>query len=466
MNGRLASVLCAALVSASFVLGSLALRAADATAPQFQKGDTVCFVGDSITHGGSYHTQILLFYATRFPDRRFDSYNCGISGDSAGGTLTRYSWDVVPRKPNVATIMLGMNDVWRDNYGKDKTSPEFEAKHKQALDLYSANMLKLSQTLSDAGCKLIFITPSIYDQTGNQKTNNLFGVNDALGVCAKDCQDLAAKFNGGLVDFHTIMGKVNEEGQKDDPSFTIVGGDRVHPGNPGHMLMAYAFLKAQGVPSTVSEISVDAAKGSVVKQGNCEISDLKAVKGSVSFACKEGSLPFPIAEDVRKTLERFIPLSEDLDKETLTVSGLPEGGYEVLIDGQSVQTCSAAELQAGVNLALNSKTPQYKQAQKVAELLWKRHGIVGNLRTVAAVRHFTLNRAKIAPGDIEAENKVLDEQLEKSRKNNFTYGVWQIETYKKYSGDVQKLEKEAADLWSQAFVENQPKAHSFEIKAK
>lgn len=452
------------LLAALLMVPAESVWAADRAVPQFKTGDTVCFVGDSITHSGSYHGHILLFYATRFPDRHFDSFNCGISGDSAGGTVNRHAWDIAPRKPKVAAIMLGMNDVGRDNYGKDKTAPEFEARHKRSLDLYATNMLKLSQTLTEAGCQLIFITPSIYDQTGEQKTTNRYGVNDALARCAKIGGELADQFNGGVVDFHSILKQVNEAGQKTNPSFTIVGEDRVHPGNPGHMLMAYTFLKAQQVPALVSRMNINAANGSVVEQAGCNISGIKAAAGSVAFTGKENALPFPITDEVRKSLERFIPLVSDLDQEILTVSGLAAGRYEVLMDGQPVQTNSAAELGAGVNLALNTNTPQYKQAQTVADLIWKRHALVQNLRTVAAVRHFIFGRANIKPGDLAAENKALDDQLEKNRKTHFAYGNFQIETYRKFSGNVPQIEQQAAELWEQVFAANQPRSHGYEIR--
>ena len=49
-------------------------------AQPFQSGDTVCYVGDSITHGGSYHAIVTLFYTTRYPDRDIKYYNNGIGG--------------------------------------------------------------------------------------------------------------------------------------------------------------------------------------------------------------------------------------------------------------------------------------------------------------------------------------------------------------------------------------------------
>ena len=433
-------------------------------AVKFKAGDRVCFIGDSITHGGgfNYHTQVVLFYATRFPEMRFDSWNCGLSGDSASGTVRRYAWDIAPLKPTVSSIMLGMNDVWRDNYGKDKTGPEFEAKHKQAIDIYVDNMGKLSDTLLKDGSALIFITPSIYDQTGTQKTNNLYGVNDALKICGDEAAKLAAKHNAGVADFHSLMTRINAEVQAKNPDDTIVGGDRVHPGAPGHLLMAYVFLKAQGMTPTVSSIAIDASKNAVLTQDNCKVSNLAAKSDSVSFEALENALPFPIDDSAKKALD-LAPVLKDLDQETLSVSGLAEGSYDLLIDGNAVGRYNASELKEGVNLATVKETPQYKQAKKVMDLLKTRADIFSSkLRTFTAIRHFTLS--KLTDRSPEAEQKCLEEQLEKSRKSNFGYGVWQIETYMKYVKDEESLKKEAADLLDKAYAENKPKSHSYELK--
>ena len=49
----------------------------------FRPNERVAFIGDSITHEGSYHTLIRAFYATRFPERNVYRFNLGISGDIA-----------------------------------------------------------------------------------------------------------------------------------------------------------------------------------------------------------------------------------------------------------------------------------------------------------------------------------------------------------------------------------------------
>ncbi|MEI6501069.1 MAG: GDSL family lipase, partial [Armatimonadota bacterium] len=65
----------------------LAVPTAAAPAPQFQSGDVVALVGDSITHGRKWHRYVYEYYLTRFPDWQVRFVNEGIAGDSAGGAL-------------------------------------------------------------------------------------------------------------------------------------------------------------------------------------------------------------------------------------------------------------------------------------------------------------------------------------------------------------------------------------------
>ncbi len=77
----------------------------------FNDGDTVVLIGDSITHGGTFHTFLQLFTATQFPNKTINYYNCGVSGDNAIGTIDRLEKDILTHNPSHAIIMLGMNDI-------------------------------------------------------------------------------------------------------------------------------------------------------------------------------------------------------------------------------------------------------------------------------------------------------------------------------------------------------------------
>jgi lysophospholipase L1-like esterase len=63
---------------------ALALVALAARGELFNDGETVCFLGDSITHGGRFHRYVSDYYLTRFPTRTVRFVNAGVSGDSAG----------------------------------------------------------------------------------------------------------------------------------------------------------------------------------------------------------------------------------------------------------------------------------------------------------------------------------------------------------------------------------------------
>jgi endoglucanase len=435
-------------------------------APQFQNGDRVCFVGDSITQRGDYILDIMSYYATHFPDRKIEGYNCGVNGDSSGGLLVmkRYEWDVLKHNPTVATLMYGMNDVGRDYYGKDKVGPEWDNKRKWPLLGHATDMRKIAEILTQAHCRIILLTPSIYDQTGNQASPNNFGVNDALGVCADGCAKLAPDFHAGLVDFYGPMSRINAEQQQKDPSFTLIGPDRIHPLGPGALVMAYLFLKAQNVPPDVSEMSIDAADASVVKQDNCAITDLKQEGGTVTFTAKENSLPFALPADLVKTVDGLVPLTHDLNQETLTVANLPAGNYQLSIDGQPVQECTADDLKNGINLATNVNTPQYKQAAAVYALCLKRHQMEGLIRTYQAVSGVAI-MAKLNPDD-DAARKLIQDKLDAARKIN-PKALPHFALYLKYTeAEWKQMIADAAALQDQVYVADQPVPHTFEISPK
>ena len=90
---------------------SLTPLAAQTAIPVFRPGEVVALVGDSITHGGHYHSYIWLYYMTRFPGMPVTLINCGVGGDEAGSILDRWDWDVARRGPTYVTLTFGMNGV-------------------------------------------------------------------------------------------------------------------------------------------------------------------------------------------------------------------------------------------------------------------------------------------------------------------------------------------------------------------
>jgi lysophospholipase L1-like esterase len=393
---------------------SIAAAAPPGSAQPFQAGDRVCWVGDSITHGGSYHAIVELFYATRFPDRNIRYYNAGIGGDRASGIMSdekyRLNVDILAHKPTVATIMLGMNDVNRADYGPDKTGPEIEQKHERNLEIYDENMRKLMDALTKAAARLILIQPSIFDQTTTLAGAglNTFGSNDAIGKCALKIEGWAKEYHAGIVDFYGEMNEINLREQKKDPNFTLVGKDRIHPGPVGHFVMAYTFLKAQNMPGEVASIEVNAKKEKAGALVNGEVRHIRKSASGVEFDAFEKSLPMVVPDAAKAALD-LVPFMSELNRETLTVSGLAKGDYVLKIDGEDVGSYSAVQLANGVNLSENAKTPQYQQSAAATKISAERTKVGATMRDIVAQR-YTLSKAQVDVSDnADVERRMRDQ---------------------------------------------------------
>lgn len=381
----------------------------------FRDGDTVCFIGNSITHGGKYHSLIYLFYLTRFPDETIRFYNCGISGDQASGAIRRMRDDILSKKPNKATFMFGMNDVGY-TYGQEETE-ELLRKREESFLRYDKNLDTLIQQLHKNNIEIIFLTPTIYDETAKMDNPPQTGRNEGLRRCKNMVEEKAAKNNSGVVDFYSILDSLNMLFQENDPTFTIVGKDRVHPGIDGHFVMAYQFLKAQHVPDYVSEITIDASRISSDTCKNCEINRIMKTETGFAFTCLEHSLPFPLPDNLKA--DEWVPFRE-MNKEILKIEGLSEGDYKLTIDYIAIDTFSNHQFQVGINLALYDVTPQYQQAKKLADLNeWRRTLEANRLRSLALYDYGALwgNNEK----SLDEKALLLKEKLEPAREKSY-YG--------------------------------------------
>jgi len=435
-----------------------ALLVCSARAGLFKDGETVCFLGDSITHGGRFHSYIYDYYLTRFPARTVRFVNAGVSGDSAGGALGRLADDVVAKRPTAVAVMFGMNDVGRGLYVAEPGEQQ-RAGQQRALENYRANMERLTARLkAEAGePRLLFVTPSPFDQTGvNDRNNNQPGCNDGLARCAETVRELAGRNKGTVVDFHAPMTAFNIERQRLDPSFTIIGPDRVHPGAPGHLMMAWLFLKAQGAPALVASVEIDAAAGRVVANENASVTGLEKRDGGWSFTVLEQALPFPVDPAARPLLE-WVPVERELNQEIVAVRGLAAGQYELRIDGAAVGRFSAEAFAKGVNLAFNEEAPQLRQAQAVARLNEVRRSTETVLRNHAAVRWFLRHR-KVDPDDLEAVRVYAETKMAKTG-----YYEGKVPEYLKAWGRRGEVIEKVADLERQAWAARKPVPHLFAV---
>ena len=375
----------------------------------FKKGDRVTFVGNSITDGRHYHSYIWLYYMTHFPFDEMWMANCGVGGDTSLEILNRLDGDVFAKRPTVLTLTFGMNDSGYFEYNGDEPE-KFAAEKLATAKKYYYEIEKRLKARPET--RMIMIGTSPYDQTSTFNDNVFKNKNNTIGKIVA-FQDSAAKANNWeFVDFWAPMNRINEEQQKVDPAFTICGNDRIHPDNDGHLVMAYLFLKAQGMAGKkIADVQVNAKQKKVLRSENCEISNVENRSGVVTFDYLAHSLPFPLDTIPRgweyrrqqaaalKVIPQFM---EEMDNEAFSVTGL-KGNYQLLIDNEPIDTLTATQLAKGINLASYRNTPQYQQAKVIMELNENRWEIERQFRDYSWLQYnFFMKKGMLEQNDEQA----------------------------------------------------------------
>lgn len=429
----------------------------------FSTGNRVCFVGNSITNNGQFHHNLLLYYITRFPNQALSFFNCGISGDRTIGVINRMEDDILIHQPTHAVIMLGMNDVNRMLYGPAPTqNTDTLALREKMIETYKVNLEDIVNQFLAKNIKVILQKPTIYDQTMENQTRNCFGVNDALKTCSDYIGELAEKYKLATVDYWTIMNQLNNEMQKHDPSATITGNDRVHPGAVGHFVMSYQFLKSFDAPKFVSKINISQkGKATIGNCINCKIDSLLSdKKDNLSFYVIENALPFPITENQTKAL-KIVPFTNELNVELLQISDLKKGVYALDIDGKRIGNFTNAKLKRGINLANYNLTPQYQQALKVREVLDKSWKIELELRGIKFIEGNKYYSNCPNKEDLDFVVNYLDSVFTVNYTNPY-YKLKLEEFYKSKPYETEKIQK-IKDLKETAYELAKPVIHKYKV---
>lgn len=366
-------------------------------------GDRWVAIGDSITHGGYYPRYLELYQVTRFPSTKLHAYNAGISGDTAGGVLTRLEWDVLTTSPTVATIMLGMNDVGRDDYASGPDTTEIVARRARMQTEYAAFMRQIVERLRSRGVRVIIIAPTPCDDTAVLDAPALPGVDDGLARLTQSARELAAATACDFIDLHSAMRALNLKAQSSDPKRTLSGGDRVHPDPVGHLAMAHLILEATHAPREVAVVHIE--HGQVRTALNCSVSDLRTSDSGVVFTYAANSLPFPMPS-YTQGIEDWLPFTERFNREELRVGGLPAGNYRLEIGGKALGDYDEQELACGINLA-RLGTPQQAQAMAVHDLLVPRWTVMQERMRALAYLEYRLGQKLPRPVTLEDMEPIL-----------------------------------------------------------
>ncbi len=147
--------------------------------------------------------------------------------------------------------------------------------------------------------------------------------------------------------------------------YAVPGKDGVHPGWPGQIVMAYAFLKALGADGEIGRIEVDlngktahatASEGhEIVSQTNDEI-EIRSLR--YPFCASEGD---PAKDDSIRSGFTLVPFQQDLNRFVLVVRNASAANYRVTWGGET-KDFSRAQLDHGINLAEEFSTNPFNDA--------------------------------------------------------------------------------------------------------
>lgn len=337
LNQEGRAFLLAALVGVICFSGS---RAVAQTQGGLQKDDLVAICGDSITEQKLYSLFMEEYLLMCQPQPGLQTVQFGWSGERAVGFVARQKNDCLVFKPTVATTCYGMNDG-----GYVATEP-------QRLEEYKTSTIGVVKNFKEAGVRFIVVgAPGVVDSDTYKRPIPASVYNQTLADFGAAAKQVATEQGVAFADVHGIMMDVMAKAKaKYGKEYPFAGGDGVHPGRNGHLVMAYAFLKALGCKGDIGTITVD-LKGdkATATEGHKVVS---AAKGSV--VVESSRYPFCFlgdpAQQTTRSIVEFLPFNEDLNRYLLVVKNAGAAKLKVTW-GKDSKVFSAAELEKGINLA-------------------------------------------------------------------------------------------------------------------
>lgn len=186
-------------------------------------------VGESYGLGNGYVNMVDALLGSTYYHHGIRVVNMGTGGDTVRHLKRRWQTDVIDLKPNWVSIMIGINDVWRQF-----DAPNRPEEHVYIED-YEATLNDLIEQTRPSVNGLILMTPFYIEPN---KVDPMRAQMDRYGNVVKQ---LALRHDAVLVDTQSAFDEVLSNYYPG-----TLAGDRVHPNHVGHMVIARAFLNAIG----------------------------------------------------------------------------------------------------------------------------------------------------------------------------------------------------------------------------
>ena len=308
-----------------------------------QPGDRLAIIGDSITEQKMYSRIIETYLTVCVPDLKISTRQFGWSGETAEGFLHRMTNDCLRFQPTMATLCYGMNDHCYGSY----TEP-----HGQ---WYSNNYSAVASSLKASGARVVLGSPGCVGKVPPWAPDISVPVEVLnLNLCRlRDMNiEIAAQEKINFADvFWPMFTAGFTAHQKYGADYAVSGKDGVHPDWAGHVVMAYAFLKAMGLDGDLGTFTVDLRSGKATASSDHTVDSFTnntlTVTSSRYPFCATG--PLDKDNSIRSGMT-LVPFNAELNRLKLIVKGGTAENYAVTW-GDETRDYSAAQLAIGVNLA-------------------------------------------------------------------------------------------------------------------
>jgi len=209
-----------------------------------QQNDKLVMIGDSVTDcerahpvgeglfgaiGKGYVSYVDALLSAVYPELAIRVVNMGNSGNTVRDLQTRWQADVIDQQPNWLSIMIGINDVWRQyDIPRQPETHVYLESYEQTLDALVARTKPLVQGL-------VLMTPYYIESNPDDAMRSTM---DCYGAAV---HRVATKYDALFVDTQAAFNRILTTCHS-----AALAWDRVHPNHIGHMVLARAFLKAVG----------------------------------------------------------------------------------------------------------------------------------------------------------------------------------------------------------------------------
>jgi len=212
--------------------------------PKIKKGSTLLFQGDSITDmkwgrnqrdrnhylGHSYVYLIASRLHTDMPDAKLNFLNRGISGNTVANLKARWRKDALDLKPDVLSILIGVNDVGRAGRSKKGVDvAAFEADYRSLLE---------QSRKANPELKIVLLEPFVLPVTRLKEKSAWSIWRGQIDRLRPIVAKLAADHKAVLIRTQEIF---DEAAKRAEPSHWIWDG--VHPLPQGHELIARNWIE-------------------------------------------------------------------------------------------------------------------------------------------------------------------------------------------------------------------------------